>query len=217
MSTAQTKQNAISRPRRPRRANGVQKFDLLVDTVEKLLISEGVEALSIQKISEAADIPKASVYHFFPEHQPQPVSPWQSDISLFCSILSVRPVVNAESHELRRICNCSIEPNGRFFMVPGHTLGKLILGSDYSWQVHQADQANNTNLKNAVANDVAQAILVFEITSENEAGYFSRHNDRRGHSDDLSGRAWRDHRELSRRISSRDHRATCMRLGCSLT
>lgn len=53
-------------PRKPQRKNGRQKYEKLLDTLESLLTVKEAADITLADLSEAAGVPTASVYHFFP-------------------------------------------------------------------------------------------------------------------------------------------------------
>lgn len=55
-----------SGPRKPARGRGVLRYDVLVDATERLLRTEDPDEIGLYRIAEEAQVPPASVYHFFP-------------------------------------------------------------------------------------------------------------------------------------------------------
>lgn len=55
-----------SSPRLPSRERGIQRYELLVDSVEILLREKNPDEFGLYQIAEQAGTPSASVYHFFP-------------------------------------------------------------------------------------------------------------------------------------------------------
>ena len=53
-------------PRWPSRADSKARFQLLMQAVEALLQQIGPSDITIQMIADAAHMPTATVYHFFP-------------------------------------------------------------------------------------------------------------------------------------------------------
>lgn len=51
-------------PRKPRAASQA-RIDAILDAARAMLVTEGVDSLSIYSVAERADIPPSSVYHFF--------------------------------------------------------------------------------------------------------------------------------------------------------
>lgn len=53
-------------PRQPSRGRGLLRYTALVDATEALLQTEDPDEVGLYRIAEQADVPPASVYHFFP-------------------------------------------------------------------------------------------------------------------------------------------------------
>lgn len=53
-------------PRKPSRGRGLIRYDALVEATESLLQTEDPDEVGLYRIAEQADVPPASVYHFFP-------------------------------------------------------------------------------------------------------------------------------------------------------
>ncbi len=58
--------NDAYRFRRPRQARGQQKFDLILQAADALVVESGADDLSLYDVAERADVAVGSVYHFFP-------------------------------------------------------------------------------------------------------------------------------------------------------
>lgn len=56
-------------PRKPQRKNGREKFETLLDALDGLLQFRETSEISLSDLSEAAGVPAASVYHFFPNRE----------------------------------------------------------------------------------------------------------------------------------------------------
>ena len=56
----------VTLPRTPQRRNGRKKFEKLLDKLEALLHSREANEITLADLSQAAEVPTASVYHFFP-------------------------------------------------------------------------------------------------------------------------------------------------------
>lgn len=55
-----------SGPRQPARGRGHLRYDALVDATEELLRTDNPDEVGLYRIAERANVPPASVYHFFP-------------------------------------------------------------------------------------------------------------------------------------------------------
>jgi len=67
----QVDRRAVSRrdtasPRKPQRKNGREKYERLLDALEKLIVEREAGDITLANLSQSAGVPAASVYHFFP-------------------------------------------------------------------------------------------------------------------------------------------------------
>jgi AcrR family transcriptional regulator len=53
-------------PRTPSRIKGLERYDILVGSLEQLLHANEPEDIGLHRIAEHAGVPRASIYHFFP-------------------------------------------------------------------------------------------------------------------------------------------------------
>ena len=53
-------------PNRPKQKRSVERFEKILDTVEEILIKDGVHALTIQEIARKAKMKRPSLYKLFP-------------------------------------------------------------------------------------------------------------------------------------------------------
>lgn len=61
-----TRSKRASGPRQPARGRGHIRYDALVDATEELLRTDDPDEVGLYRIAEHANVPPASVYHFFP-------------------------------------------------------------------------------------------------------------------------------------------------------
>jgi AcrR family transcriptional regulator len=62
----QRRERGSARPRVPARERGIQRFALLLDATDALLNEKHADDVGLYQIAERANVPPASVYHFFP-------------------------------------------------------------------------------------------------------------------------------------------------------
>lgn len=143
-------------PRRPVRANGRRRFDLLLDAAERLLQRGDLEPLSIRNLAREAGVPMASVYHFLPH--PAAVSVALSE--RYLAELEVRiaaPIPDRRTRSWAGIV-AVLNRRGVGFYRDHPYAQKLILGSDHSWAIRQADLANNRRIADAITAFLADQI-----------------------------------------------------------
>lgn len=120
--------------------------------MESVLAEEGADALTIQRISRAAGVPMASVYHFFPTASAAAVAIAQSYFEGFregvSAVLTAQP-----SAPWRQLVLQLMSHTVTFYRRHPYAM-RLLFGSDHSWRVRQADVVNNGQM----ARDLALAL-----------------------------------------------------------
>lgn len=135
-------------PRRPERANGRRRYEMLVSAAQRLLERDGIAALTIQQIAREARVPMASVYHFFPSPAAACVAVAEAYLQGFSEIVA-RPIARVTEMTWREVIATLMRR--AFDHYRAHPYAQhLILGSEYSWQIRQADVRNNRALARAV-------------------------------------------------------------------
>ncbi|WP_237067108.1 TetR/AcrR family transcriptional regulator [Microbulbifer guangxiensis] len=123
-------------PRKPQRKNGREKFETLLDTLDGLLQFRETSEISLSDLSEAAGVPAASVYHFFPNRE-----------ALFAALMQRHLDTMADFHPLpaaadpswqkrveafldlwqERLCGSESVMKLRFGPAPGWAVRELLL------------------------------------------------------------------------------------------
>ena len=131
-------------PRRPERANGVRRYEQLLDAAERLLTSESADDLTIQKLAREAGVPMASVYHFFPGPGAISVALSERYMAGFAALVG-QPIAGRKAQPWERIVATLMDRTVSFYREHPYAQ-KLVLGSDHSWAIRQSDLANNRAL-----------------------------------------------------------------------
>ena len=131
-------------PRRPERANGRKRYAHLVAAAEQVLIEDGLEGLTIQRIAQVAQTPMASVYHFFPSPGAAAVAVAQSYFEEFrSSVVSLADL--PRDMGWRAIVTDLMRRTVAFYREHPYAT-RLIFGSDHSWRIREIDVANNLQM-----------------------------------------------------------------------
>jgi len=56
-------------PNKPKQKRSLERYEKILDTVEKILLREGVHAVSIQEISKVANMKRPTLYKLFPSNE----------------------------------------------------------------------------------------------------------------------------------------------------
>jgi AcrR family transcriptional regulator len=136
-------------PRKPQRANGRLRYEVLLDAAERLLLRAGPSGLTIQKLAQEAGVPMPSVYHFFPG--PIAVSIGLSERYLTGLSEAIgQPITGADEMSWQDIVTTLMDRAIAYYSAHSYAQ-RLILGSDHSVQIRQSDLANNRLLAEFIA------------------------------------------------------------------
>jgi AcrR family transcriptional regulator len=149
-----TEARVLTSPRKPQRANGRARYELLVAATEQLLEEHGLEALTIQRIAKAAAVPMASVYHFFPSPAAACIAVAESYLEGFARNVS-EPIGRSSGADWRDVIDLLMRRTVEFYRQHPYAQ-RLILGSDFSWQIRQADLGNNREMAKTIALIIAE-------------------------------------------------------------
>jgi AcrR family transcriptional regulator len=136
-------------PRKPQRANGKQRYEMLLDAAERLLLRVGPEGLTIQKLALEAGVPMPSVYHFFPGPVAVSIGLSQRYLAGLAGAIG-QPVSDADAMSWQDIVATLMRRAVAYYTAHPYAQ-RLILGSDHSAQIRQSDLANNRLLASFVA------------------------------------------------------------------
>lgn len=140
-------------PRRPERANGQRRYEMLLDAAEKLLAKEDARGLTIQKLAREAGVPMASVYHFFPAPPAISIALAARYMAGFADLVG-RPIEGRAALDWPDIIAELWARTVRFYREHPYAQ-KLVLGSDHSWHIRRCDLANNRMIADAIARLIA--------------------------------------------------------------
>ena len=56
-------------PNKPKQKRSLERYQKILDTVEKILIEDGIHAVSILEVSKAANMKRPSIYKLFPSNE----------------------------------------------------------------------------------------------------------------------------------------------------
>jgi len=164
--------NPTATPRLPQRESGRARFELLVDAIDRLLGERDAGSISLYDIAEVAAVPAASVYHFFPSTAAAFVALAQRYIAIFHDIVA-EPLDHATLTRWQDVFHIKGEQARRFHNE--HDVArKLFLGSEYSWQVRQADKESNRGLARIMAAFYRKHFEVFgarDLVEQIEIGF----------------------------------------------
>ncbi|MEO3997014.1 TetR/AcrR family transcriptional regulator [Mesorhizobium sp. CAU 1732] len=129
---------------RPMRRRGVERHNLLLDATERLLSENSNEDVSLAQIAEAADVPLASVYHFFPNRNAAFVAlAMRFNEEIYR--LSITPLTDPVPQTWQELLDMK-HTRAAAFQNSRPAALRLFLGAGVSVAVRNADLSGNTRI-----------------------------------------------------------------------
>ena len=131
-------------PARPMRKRGIERHNLLLHATERLLAESSDEDVSLAQIAEAAEVPLASVYHFFPNRNAAFVAlalRFNEEIYR----LSIQPLRDPEPQTWQEMLEMK-HARAAAFQNSRPAALRLFLGAGVSVAVRNADLTGNTRI-----------------------------------------------------------------------
>jgi AcrR family transcriptional regulator len=136
-------------PRRPERANGVARYERLIEATERIIEKAGVAEVTIQAVAAAARVPMASVYHFFPSAMAACLGVAEKHQAQMADIVA-HPIEHSPAQTLEDYIEDISERTRRYYSKHPVAM-RLILGSECTWAVREADIMQNRMLAKIIA------------------------------------------------------------------
>lgn len=142
--TTTTTAAGIASAARPMRKRGVERYNQLLDATEQLLCDCGDEDISLAQIAEAAEIPLASVYYFFPNRNAVYVGlALRFNEEIYRR--SIEPLTDPEPQTWQELLEMK-HRNAAAFQNSRPAALRLFLGAGVSAAVRNADFSGNARL-----------------------------------------------------------------------
>jgi AcrR family transcriptional regulator len=151
VSTEEIERRSV--PRRPLRARGVRRVEILLDATEHLLAYSHNDDISLATIAEQAGVPLPSVYHFFPNRNAALVAlagRYHRDLAK----LSRQPL-DPEPTEWQDLVRMR-QRNGARYLNRHPAALRLFMGAGVSVEVRNLDLRGNAALAVSRAEDLRQ-------------------------------------------------------------
>lgn len=170
---------AAERTPRRTRADGERTKKLILDTAVRLATIEGLDGLSIGKLSNATDVSKSGVYAHFDSKEDLQLATVDTARQLFIDIV-VMPALDAEGLDrLRALCESFLSyvenrtlPGGCFFAAAAAELGgrpgplkERVLANQKDWMRLLTEAAEEAVRRGDLRSDTDVAVLVFELNA----------------------------------------------------
>jgi len=152
--------SAPATPRRPSRSNGVERYHMLTAAAKRLMEKVGSEAVTIKAIAEEAGVPMASVYHFFPTPTAACVAVSETYLAEIAELIG-RSVPKRSADDVNAFIVVLMRRMVNWYRR-NPTAMKLMLGSDYRWNIRLADLENNRGMAASIASRIARRFALRE-------------------------------------------------------
>ncbi|WP_346837434.1 TetR/AcrR family transcriptional regulator [Microbulbifer sp. SAOS-129_SWC] len=146
---------SAAKPRKPQRENGRKKYEKLLDTLEALLQRKEASDITLADLSEAAGVPTASVYHFFPNRDACVAALAERYFNGCKELLEVTPAPE-EWHSWQELVSLFCERTRAYFAA-NEPLQKVKFGPKASWAVRELAVENSHHLAQTLHAAFAQA------------------------------------------------------------
>lgn len=167
------------RPSRRTRADGERTKKLILETAVRLATLEGLDGLSIGKLSSATGVSKSGVYAHFDSKEDLQLATVDTARQLFIDVV-VMPALDVEGLDrLRALCESFLSyvenrtlPGGCFFAAAAAELGgrpgplkERVLANQKDWMRLLTEAADDALRRGQLRADTDVAILVFELNA----------------------------------------------------
>lgn len=150
-----------------RQARGRQRAGRILDAADGLIRRDGHIGLSLQQVAEAAGIPPASLYHYFPTTQALLIGLAQRYIAVFETLAS-REMDHAALTSWGDLCARHAETALRFYHEHPVAM-RLFLGPESGWDIRNADLAANRRIGGIYYRKLIRHFAVAESAALEEA------------------------------------------------
>ena len=154
-------------PRMPARADSRVRYDKLVKAVGKLLATYGPSEITVQMIADAARMPTATVYHFFPSAEAALVAQARLYVASFEASMQKQVPMSARTPwpKAWRINS----QTGRNLYVNDLARMRLLLGADLPRDVQVVDAEFNVRLGRLIVAQFERETFLPRIAKLEEA------------------------------------------------
>lgn len=167
------------RPPRRTRVDGERTRKLILDTAVRLATIEGLDGLSIGKLSSATGVSKSGVYAHFDSKEDLQLATVDTARQLFMDVVVMRALDAEGLDRLRALCESFLSyvenrtlPGGCFFAAVAAELGgrpgplkERVLVNQEDWMRLLTEAAEEAVRRGQLRADTDVAVLVFELNA----------------------------------------------------
>ncbi|AMX01772.1 transcriptional regulator, TetR family [Microbulbifer thermotolerans] len=143
-----------TRPRKPQRKNGREKYEKLLDALETLIVEQDSCEITLANLSQMAGVPAASVYHFFPSVDASLTALAERHYKTFSEALDKHPQLGpAESWQDLLFELCDLVRSYYEINLPAL---KVHFGPQSNWALRNLQAENNLRLADSLLKRISQ-------------------------------------------------------------
>ncbi|WP_424814426.1 TetR/AcrR family transcriptional regulator [Roseococcus sp. YIM B11640] len=142
-----------------RQARGRQRMEQILDAADLVIQRQGT-AFSLQQVAEAAKLPPASLYHYFPTNPSLLMELAKRYLTGF-EALARSPIRHNRLTQWSDLCAIHAEMSLRFYHQHPVAM-RLFLGPESGWEIRAADLATNERIGHIFYRKLIQHFVIAE-------------------------------------------------------
>ena len=157
--------------RKPKQERGVKKFEIILNSADKLILSSGVHNISLYDIAKNAEVAVGSVYHFFPNIEAVFAALVERYGGEFTAIVSEN-ISQEEVESWSDVIWHNIEKSRQFINANEQIL-IMLLGPGQTWQTRLVDTVSDTVVSRAMLTNINEHFEVPDSPDPAELLHFA--------------------------------------------
>ncbi|MBR0680885.1 TetR/AcrR family transcriptional regulator [Roseomonas eburnea] len=150
-------------PKKPgpqRQARGRQRIEKILDAADQVIQRQDAIELSLQEVAQQAQLPPASLYHYFPTSQSLLMELARRYHAAF-EVLAARRIDHDRLTHWSDLCAFHADLSLRFYHAHPVAM-RLFLGTQGGWEIRAADLATNRRIGSLYYRKLVQHFIVAE-------------------------------------------------------
>ncbi|SDJ93712.1 TetR/AcrR family transcriptional regulator [Microbulbifer yueqingensis] len=148
----------LALPRKPQRRNGREKYEKLLDTLESLLSEREASEITLADLSEAAGVPTASIYHFFPSKDAALTALAERYFDTNFRQDAFRPAATEYTSWQELVC--LVSERALSYYQSNSSMQKLRFGPNATWAIRDLIMGNNQRLAEVMFEACSRSFLL---------------------------------------------------------
>ena len=154
-------------PQPHRQARGRARMEQILDAADALIRAQDSTAISLQQVAEAASLPTASLYHYFPTPQALLMGLARRYVAGF-EALAQAPLRHDRLRQWTDICALHAEKSLRFYHDNPVAM-RLFLGPESGWDIRATDLEANRRIGALYCRKLVRHFVIAESPALEEA------------------------------------------------